>query len=583
MKLEEVLYLINQNVAKTLCGRAFGSDTRYGGFLFTTTMKRLAEAVLANTSLTALDLPNNTTFDPEIAPLLADVLVANTRLVSLNFSYTQLDGSGACYLAKALMARTSFKAIDLSYDLTNEFVGYFYKCMAKAIQVNTTLTSLGLTAVDSNRGLIALAEAWRSSTSLASIHLPRTGAMQASGYQALVSSLYDLPLLTSLDLEGSHINCIGSELLADYLKVNHSLTSINLDYAFTETSVEKDHILEALKINDTLTSVNLSSYKKYSFSAQHLAEVVRVNTSLKSIVFKRNKMTCPRLLLESLAVNTVLTSLDLSRCDISLTDTDANALKETLVVNASLVSLNLNGNNIDATGALALSQALVINSTLTYLGLSKNRRIGKQGVAALISALKKNTTLTSINLARSASSLELIHSTAALLRVNTSLTSISLPTRRNWPRCAEDNPDSQILFEALRTNLAIIYFLGYSDSRERWGHDALEQHYGPQAPEFLRRNQRRALLVTSPRGLKNTILYSLFSKPLTDECIIRDPLPHIIQFQLTPCAIELQALNKDILGRAIMAGWCCACETWGKLESSFTDKPDYSCSYELLP
>jgi Leucine Rich repeat len=583
MKLEEILYLINQNVAKTLCGRAFGSDTRHGGFFYITTMKRLAEAVLANTSLTALDLPNNTTLDPEVAPLLADVLVANTRLVSLNFSYTQLVGNGACYLAKALMARTSFKAIDLSYDLITEFDDYFYECMAKAIQVNTTLTSIGLTIVDSNRGLIALAEAWRSSSSLASIHLPRLGAIQQSGYQALVKSLYDLPLLTSLNLEGSDINGIGAELLAEFLKVNRSLTSINLDYALTEACVEKDHLLEALKINDTLTSANLTSYKQYSFSAQSMAEVVRVNTSLKSIVFKNNTMTCPRLLLESLAVNTVLTSLDLSQCDISLTDTDANALKEALVVNASLVSLNLNENNIDATGALALSQALVINSTLTYLGLYKNTRIGSNGVAALISTLNKNTTLTSINLAETAPSLRLIHTTAALLSVNTSLTSISLPAHRSWPGCGKDNADGLALFEALRTNLTITYFLGCSDVSQRWGHNDLEQHYGSQAPEFLRRNQRRSLLVTSPSGLKNTILYSLFSKPLTGERIIIDPLPHMIQFQLTPCAIELQALNKDILGRAIMAGWCCACETWGKLESSFTDKPDYSCSYELLP
>jgi Ran GTPase-activating protein (RanGAP) involved in mRNA processing and transport len=582
MLLEEILYLISQNVAKTLCGRAFGSDRRYRGFIFTATMQRLAEALLANTSLTALDLPYNTTHDSEVV-LLADVLVANTRLISLNLSKTLLVETGSSYLAKALMARTSFKAINLSYDLKNEFGGYFYECMAKAIQVNPTLTSIGLTVVDSNRGLIALAEAWCSSTSLASIHLPRLGAMQPSGYQALVSSLYDLPLLTSLNLQDSDINGIGAELLAEYLKVNRSLTSINLSYALTEAGEEKDHILEALKINDTLTSVNLSGYKKHSFSAQPLAEVIRVNTNLKSIVFKNNKMTCRKLLLQSLAVNTVLTSLDLSQCAICLTDTDANALKEALIVNASLVSLNLSESYIDTNGALALSQALVINSTLTYLGLYKNTRIGQQGVTALMSTLKKNTTLTSINLAESAPSLWLIHATADLLSVNTSLTSISLPTRRSWQRCAEDDADSQILFEALRTNLAITYFLGYSDFSERWRHGSLEQHYGSQAPEFLRRNQRRSLLVTSPRGLKNTILYSLFSKPLTDEGIIRGPLPHIIQFQLTPCAIELQVLHKDILGRAIMAGWCCACGAWGKLGSSFTDKPDYSCSYELLP
>jgi Leucine Rich repeat len=276
-----------------------------------------------------------------------------------------------------------------------------------------------------------------------------------------------------------------------------------------------------------------------------------------------------------------LTCLDLSQCDIILSATDTIALKEALLANSSLVSLNLNENNIDATGALALSQALLVNSTLTYLGLFKNPNIGRNGVTALMSALRTNTTLTSINLAESAPSLWLIHATAALLSVNTTLTSISLPARPGWSRRAKGDPDSQVVFEALRTNPSITYFLGRADFRQRWQYDALIRHYGSQAPEFLIRNQRRSLLVMSPRGLKNTILYSLFSKPLTDARIITDSMPHIIQFQLTQCAIELQALHNDILARAIMAGWCCACETWGKLESPFTDKPDYSCSYEL--
>jgi Leucine Rich repeat len=587
MKLEEILYLINQNVAKTLCGREFGSDTRHRAPLSTSTMQQLAEALLTNTSLTALDLPYISINASEVSQL-ADVLVANTRLVSLNFSCTQLLEAGASFLAKALMSCRSFKAIDLTFDLSfnssdevNYKAPFFYECMAKGIQANTTLTSIGLTVVDSNWGLIALAEAWRSCTSLVSIHLPGLDNIQQSGYQALVSSLYDLPLLTSLNLESNRMNPIGVELLAEFLKVNRSLTSINLNYALMNVGVEKDHVLEALKINNTLTSANLGGYKKYPFTAQSLAEVLCANTSLKSLVFKGNKIPCPRLLLESLAVNTVLTCLDLSKCDITLTVTDTIALKEALLANRSLVSLNLNENNIDATGALALSQALMVNSTLTYLGLYKNPNIGQNGVTALMSALRTNTTLTSINLAETTPSLWLIHATAALLSVNTTLTSISLPARRSWPQCAEDDPDSQVLFEALKTNPSITYFLGFADFRQRWRYDALILRYGSQAPEFLIRNQRRSLLVQSPRGLKNTILYSLFSKPLPDERIITDSMPHIIQFQLTECAIELQALNKDIPARAIMAGWCCACETWGKLESPFTDKPDYSCSYEL--
>jgi Ran GTPase-activating protein (RanGAP) involved in mRNA processing and transport len=577
MTIEEMFYFLEQSVTKTMCGRRLVSDGRPRCGASNATTKRFVAAMMENTSLTALDLVNPTIFAADMRNL-ASVLLKNTRLVSLKLSYEKLNEADALMLANVLVSRTALTSIDIRYGFGNKFGSSFYQSMEKAVRANTRLRYIGLMAVESNQGLIALAEAWRSYTSLATIHLPRLSHIQSSGFKVLVNSLYNLPSLTLLDLRASRINPAGAEALAEFLETNHSLVSINLDYALAYAGVGNDRILSALKINNTLTSVYLSSYNRNSFSAQLLAEVVRVNTRLTSIVFRGNGLKFPELLAASLKVNTALTSLDLSRCGIRLSATDSQALKESLAANSSLLSLNLSENYINTQGAQALAEALMINSTLTHLDLYKSEQIGQLGVSALFTTLEKNSTLTSVNLSEAASDVGLLQATTELMRVNTSLTSISLPARSERLLCLGDEPGSQELLEALRGNSSIMYFLG-RDCYRQWNEYELNKHYGSQFFPLLIRNRRRSLFVTSPRGLKNTILYSLFHKPVVDEAIFCNTLPHIIQFQLTQCAIDLQALEADILRRAIMAGWCCACGDWGLLETMTMGMPDYFCSY----
>ena len=123
----------------------------------------------------------------------------------------------------------------------------------------------------------------------------------------------------------------------------------------------------------------------------------------------------------ALAENTTLTSLDLSRSDLSevggvgalktnssltilnlsgnvLRDVEGVAIADLLKTNSSLTTLNLAHNELGEDAGVAIADALERNTTLTTLDLGIND-LGEVGGAAVAGALERNTTLTSLNLA----------------------------------------------------------------------------------------------------------------------------------------------------------------------------------------
>jgi NLR family CARD domain-containing protein 3 len=97
-----------------------------------------------------------------------------------------------------------------------------------------------------------------------------------------------------------------------------------------------------------------------------------------------------------LNLNTQLHELDLE--DNHGGDDGTAALAESLVINTTLVTLNLASNvRIGERGAEALAKALVINTSLTILAM-ENTSIGDNGTDALAEALKRKTTMKTLGL-----------------------------------------------------------------------------------------------------------------------------------------------------------------------------------------
>jgi Ran GTPase-activating protein (RanGAP) involved in mRNA processing and transport len=579
MTIEEILYVLEQNVTSILCGSALDQRWVNGeGSIDDSDVVLLAKALRANTSLTAVDLSRNR-LSTQGAIILTDALRVRSQLRSLNFSFINLDEAGLAAFGQALTSYTSLTSI-LFTGLTKD-----------RIQLPNHLVNF----VSTNRSLRHL-----------ELRLCKTSQLQR-----LVETLQHLPQLISLDIRSDLNNSIVTALAA-YVKESKTLRSLSLAFSLSQVGTHKNALLEALKRNNTLTSVDLSASRHRCFNGQILAEVLGVNTTLTSIKFYGNHLLPTEVasvvaalrrntslrsigldstqfhslgtqaLAEVLMVNTTLTSIDLGGNDIL--PQGAQAIAAALHVNDSLVSVNLCMNQIGGLGAQAFADSLLVNTSLKTLNFEFND-IGEVGIGAIMAALKRNSSLTSLNVYNTAPKMQLLQAITNMLRVNTTLRLISMPNLSPLGyqhfRPAVENDVHKMILSSLLINPALENFLPRNgmSSHEK----ALATEFGSEIANVLTRNRRRLFFVRSPHGLRNVILYSLFSKPVLNDLSQGRQLPHIIKFQLTQYAIELSLLNEDILGRAIMAGWCCGCGSSEKLEVGFLGASDYACSFGRMP
>jgi Ran GTPase-activating protein (RanGAP) involved in mRNA processing and transport len=576
MTIEEILYVLQQNATSILCGRALGQRWINGdGRIDDAEMVLLAKALRANTSLTAFDLSRNR-LSTQAAKILAEALQDRSQLRSLKFSFTTLDKSGSAAVVQALPLSTSLTSVF--------FIG------------------LHRVGVQSQNHLVKVISA---NTSLRQLTLQSCNTLQRQG---LAEILQHLPKLTLLNLSECILNDSAVTALTAYVKESQTLCLLNIAYTLENVGAQKNALLDALKCNKTLTSVNLSASRYRCFSGQSLAEVLSINTTLTSVecygnyflptevdsvvaALRRNTslrnidlgdtqfhLRGIQALAEALTVNTTLTSIDLGNNNILAQG--AQAIAAALQVNASLISLNLSVNRIGDLGAQAFADALLVNTSLKTLNFESND-ISKVGIQAIMEALKKNTSLTSLNVHQTVPEHLLLQAEIDMLRVNTSLRTISMPnySRPDYQQLtpAVENYFHNAILTSLQVNPSLINFV------RRYGlissEKVLAAEFGTRIANVLTRNRHRLFFIRSPHGLRNIILYSIFSKPLLSDLSPGRQLPHIIKFQLTQYAAELSLLDKDILGRAIMAGWCCGCGSSEQLETGSMENSGYSCSF----
>ncbi|NGX62299.1 MAG: hypothetical protein K940chlam9_01796, partial [Chlamydiae bacterium] len=173
------------------------------------------------------------------------------------------------------------------------------------------------------------------------------------------------------------------------------------------------------------TTLNQWNNNIGGYGAQAIAESLKVNASLTSLDLFSNDIGDygAQAIAESLKVNTSLTYLNLTFNDIG--DYSAQAIAESLKVNTSLTYLNLAANNIGDYGAHAIAEALKVNTSLTSLHL-KCDKIGDNGAHAIAESLKVNTSLTNLDLSSNNIENNGAHAIAEALKVNASLTNLNL-------------------------------------------------------------------------------------------------------------------------------------------------------------
>ena len=213
----------------------------------------LSQALAVNSSLTNLDLSANGIGDSGAASL-SQALAINSSLTNLDLSGTSIGDSGAASLSQALAVNSSLTNLDLSY---NNIHGSGAASLSQALSVNSSLTNLDLS--DNNirgSGAASLSQAFAVNSSLTNLDLSRN-LIGTAGAASLSQALAVNSSITKLDLTGNSIGDSGAASLSHALAVNSSLTILDLSRNLIGTSGAAS-LSQALAVNCTLTKLDLS-------------------------------------------------------------------------------------------------------------------------------------------------------------------------------------------------------------------------------------------------------------------------------------------------------------------------------------
>lgn len=196
--------------------------------------------------------------------------------------------------------------------------------------------------------------------------------------------------------------------LARALKHNTTLVSLNL-YKNRISDLAGLALASALKNNTTLKVLDLTHNNILYNGCSSILRMCENNSSLTklslkgkmrkavsgNVLGKPGAVTCGRMLM----VNTTLLHLDLSRSNQShyepwtmIGNNGARHICEGMMMNKTLVRLNLQYNRIGDRGAAFFAEMLKVNKTLQFLDLSGNN-ISKIGLDALVQSIDCNLTI----------------------------------------------------------------------------------------------------------------------------------------------------------------------------------------------
>ena len=282
--------------------------------------QHLAQALCVNTSVKILKLSDNPLGDKG-AKALAEMLggngaessgTVNTTLEHVDLSDCSIGPVGAQHLAQALCVNTSVKTLQLS---DNPLDDEGAKALAEMLggngaessgTVNTTLEHVDLSNCSIGPvGAQHLAQALCVNTSVKILQLS-DNPLDDEGAKALAEMLGGNgaessgtvnTTLEHVDLSDCSIGPVGAQHLAQALCVNTSVKTLDLSDNITLGDEGTKALAEMLggngaessgTVNTTLEHVDLSNCSIGPVGAQHLAQALCVNTSVKVLVIQQN-------------------------------------------------------------------------------------------------------------------------------------------------------------------------------------------------------------------------------------------------------------------------------------------------------
>eukprot|EP00732_Lithocolla_globosa_P000401 Lithocolla_globosa_v1_NODE_120_length_6112_cov_229.957240.p1 type:complete len:1897 gc:universal NODE_120_length_6112_cov_229.957240:270-5960(+) len=369
---------------------------------------------LSKSCVELLNVENN-----NIGPVGAKALAISLKkmlvpLKHLNLGFNAICDEGARAIAVSL-EHSSLQYLSLECNR----IGDDAAIAVGANLGNSTLQHLNLSKNSIGvEGVKILASGLKKNSTLQQLDL-HGNALGDGGANELAASLANSSL-QHLNLGGNNIGGIGFQAIADSLKVNPTLQTLNL--VANDCTVEAFQALIPLANVPTLR-LNLPSLFDMGIL---FPSTMQFNNSLSELNFDGSSFSLgthgASILAIYISQNSSLRRLDLPRHGLGAGG--AKALAASLEKNAHLYYLNLESNSLGDAGATSLAASLEMSS-LQHLKLGSNS-IGVSGTQALAVCLKKNRKLEHLCLNINRVGDDGAKALAECLQVNSSLQHLSL-------------------------------------------------------------------------------------------------------------------------------------------------------------
>ena len=252
--------------------------------------------------------------------------------------------------------------------------------------------------------------------------------------------------LSKCSLDSYKLELLGKELKRLIQAVQfevHIDLSLN---SFEDGEYGLSHLCQALTTNSSVVELNLSKCKLSitEENGQALSRMLKTNKTLKSLEISPlvNTNGCGvRYLSEGISSSSAISKLDLSRNPIQDIEDGLSHLCQALATNTSLVELNLSRCKLHKACGPALRHMLETNKTLTSLNLSWNPSISDHNVAGTAEGLRSNHSLKCLNLEKCGIRGKGMKHLADCLMVNDSLKELELSANTISPEAARGFSD----------------------------------------------------------------------------------------------------------------------------------------------
>ncbi len=274
-----------------------------------------------------------------------------------------------------------------------ESVEDLYHCLKKGI----SFVAFKLKRVDLSSRKITdaqcelLAEVLRSNRSITSLNLSKN-AIRDAGFIALCKSLQTNTALKTLIFASNLVSPGSYGCICPVLKENTTLTSLSLASYAVANSMSSDDlkvICDALESNTTLQRLWLGGNQLGNIGAQQLVRALKKNTSVTDLSLQTNSIRAPGFNdIGSLLSYQRLKALDLG---YNYFDVHCKEFVQHLALSKSLTSLSLRESEIGTLALKLLCDGLKLNQSIVHLDLEGNRGFDAEAGKCLADLFKGRT------------------------------------------------------------------------------------------------------------------------------------------------------------------------------------------------